>query len=59
MSAILAWSSTLVTIAVLIAYETVLTVAQPLRPERMARSAHAALREDWFTAASEAVLAGR
>ncbi|WP_315971447.1 DUF599 family protein [Variovorax sp. PAMC28562] len=53
MSAVLAWLSTLVTIAVLVAYETVLMVAQRRRPERMARSAHAALREDWFIAVSQ------
>ena len=53
MSVVLAWLSTLVTIAVLVAYETVLMVAQRRRPERMARSAHAALREDWFIAVSQ------
>lgn len=50
---LLAWLATLVTIAVLVAYEAVLTVAQRRRPERMARSAHAALREEWFTAVSQ------
>ena len=49
----LAWLSTLATVAVLVAYELVLTVAQRRRPERMARSAHAALREEWFTAVSQ------
>ena len=49
----LAWLATLVTIAVLAAYEAVLTVAQRRRPEQMARSAHAALREEWFTAVSQ------
>ena len=33
--------------------EVVLTVAQRRRPERMARSAHAALREEWFIAVSQ------
>lgn len=53
MNELLAWLATLVTIAVLVAYEAVLTVAQRRRPERMARSAHAALREEWFTAVSQ------
>ena len=53
MTGTLAWLATLATIAVLVAYEVVLAVAQRWRPERMARSAHAALREDWFTAVSQ------
>ena len=42
MSGALAWLATLVTIAVLVTYEVVLIVAQRWRPDRMARSAHAA-----------------
>ena len=53
MTASLAWLATLATIAVLLAYEGVLTVAQRRRPERMARSAHATLREEWFNAVSQ------
>ncbi len=53
MNELLAWLATVVTIAVLVAYEAVLTVAQRRRPEQMARSAHAALREEWFTAVSQ------
>lgn len=53
MNELLAWLATLVTIAALAAYEAVLTVAQRRRPERMARSAHAALREEWFIAVSQ------
>ena len=53
MNELLAWLATLATFAVLLAYEVALTVAQRRRPERMARSAHAALREDWFIAVSE------
>ena len=53
MNELLAWLATLATFAVLLAYEVVLTVAQRRRPDRMARSAHAALREDWFIAVSE------
>jgi hypothetical protein len=40
------------TVAVLLAYEAGLLVLQRLRPRRWARSAHAALREDWFAAVS-------
>ncbi len=53
MTGLLAWLATLTTIAVLLVYEAVLTVANHRRPERMARSAHAALREDWFIAVSQ------
>ncbi len=53
MTGSLAWLATLTTIAVLLVYETVLIVAHQQRPEKMARSAHAALREDWFTAVSQ------
>lgn len=53
MTGTLAWLATLATIAVLIAYEVVLTVAQRRHPERLARSAHAALREEWFIAVSQ------
>ena len=53
MNELMAWLATLATIAVLLAYEMVLTVAQRRRPGRMARSAHAALREDWFIAVSQ------
>lgn len=53
MNELLAWLATLVTIGALVAYEAVLAVAERRRPERMARSAHAALREEWFTAISQ------
>lgn len=48
----LVWLATLVTVVLLFGYEAVVTVAQRRRPDRMARSAHAALREEWFTAVS-------
>jgi uncharacterized membrane protein len=48
-----AWLATLATIAVLVAYEVLLNVAQRWRPNRMARSTHATLREEWFTAVSK------
>ena len=53
MNGLLVWLAALATIAVLLAYEIVLFVAQRRRPERMARSAHATLREEWFTAVSQ------
>jgi len=53
MTGTLAWLATLATIAVLVFYEVALAVKQRRRPERMARSAHAALREEWFTAVSQ------
>jgi uncharacterized membrane protein len=53
MTGALTWLATLATIAVLVAYEAALTVAQRRHPERMARSAHAVLREEWFTAVSQ------
>ncbi|NML18179.1 DUF599 domain-containing protein [Azohydromonas caseinilytica] len=47
-----AWVPVFVTVGVLLAYEVWLFVAQRLRPERWARSAHATLREAWFAAVS-------
>ena len=49
----LVWLATLATVALLFGYEAVVAVAQRRRPDRMARSAHAALREEWFTAVSQ------
>ena len=49
----LVWLATLATVVVLFGYEAVVAVAQHRRPDRMARSAHAALREDWFNAVSQ------
>lgn len=48
----LAWIFAATTVAVLVAYEVSLAVAQRRRPDEMARSAHATLREDWFAAIS-------
>ena len=48
----LSWLAALLTLAVLLAYETSLAVAQRRRPERMARTVHANLRQDWFEAVS-------
>ena len=52
MNVALNWLAACVTVAVLLVYEVSLAVAQRQRPERMARSAHANLREDWFEAVS-------
>ncbi len=49
----LVWLATLITIALLFGYETFVAVAQRRRPDHMARSAHAVLREDWFNAVSQ------
>ena len=49
----LVWLATLATVVLLFGYEAVVAVAQRRRPDRMARSAHAALREDWFSAVSQ------
>ena len=53
MSTTLVWLATLATVVILLGYEIVLAVAQRRRPDRMARSAHAALREEWFAAVSQ------
>ncbi len=49
----LIWLATLTTVVLLFGHEAVVAVAQRRRPDRMARSAHAALREDWFSAVSQ------
>ncbi|MBC7598905.1 MAG: DUF599 domain-containing protein [Polaromonas sp.] len=46
------WLAALVTVAVLLAYEASLAVAQRQRPARMARTVHGNLRRDWFEAIS-------
>jgi uncharacterized membrane protein len=46
------WLATLSTVLMLVGYELVLAMLQRDKPDRVARSAHAALREDWFTAVS-------
>lgn len=48
----LTWIAAAVTVAVLLAYELTVALAQRRSPERMARSAHATLRQDWFAAVS-------
>ena len=53
MNSNLVWLATLATVVLLFCYEAVVAVAQRRRPDRMARSVHAALREDWFSAVSQ------
>lgn len=53
MNGSLVWPATLATVVLLFGYEAVVAVAQRRMPDRMARSAHAALREDWFGAVSQ------
>lgn len=48
----LSWWAAFATTAILIGYEASLAFAQRRRPGRMARTAHANLREDWFAAVS-------
>lgn len=44
------WTAALATVAILVAYEIVLAFGQRMRPDRLARTAHARLREEWFHA---------
>lgn len=48
----LAWSAAAFTAAVMVGYEVALALAQRRRPEGLARSAHALLRQQWFEAVS-------
>jgi hypothetical protein len=52
MDVTLNWWAAFATAAVLFGYETSLAFAHRRRPDRMARTAHANLREDWFAAVS-------
>lgn len=47
-----AWVSALATVSILIGYEVALALGHRHRPDRLARTAHAALREEWFDAVS-------
>ena len=46
------WLAALMTVVVLLVYEGVLILVQRQRPARLARSAHATLREEWFATLS-------
>ncbi|GAC1529899.1 MAG: hypothetical protein NVS2B4_08510 [Ramlibacter sp.] len=47
------WIAAGLTLAVLVLYEVWFALAQRSRPQELARSAHASLREDWFDAVSQ------
>ncbi len=46
------WLAVIVILGIVVAYEGWLALAQRRTPQRLARSAHASLREDWFAAIS-------
>ena len=46
------WVASGVTVGILVSYELALALAQRRHPDRLARSAHASLREDWCVAMS-------
>jgi Protein of unknown function, DUF599 len=46
------WLAALITVAILLAYEAALLLVQQRIPARLARSAHAGLREEWLAAIS-------
>lgn len=52
MNDLFSWMALLATVLVLAGYELALVVRQRRNPVRLARSAHAILREDWFAAVS-------
>lgn len=52
MSNELTWLATFSTVAILVCYEMVLAVARRRAPGRLARTAHASLRQEWFDAMS-------
>ena len=47
-----AWLAAFATVATLVLYEAAVLLTQQRKPERVARSAHASLREEWFAAVS-------
>lgn len=46
------WLAACATVATLLLYEAAVLLTQHRQPERLARSAHASLREDWYAAVS-------
>ena len=52
MTAVSTWIAALSTLLTLLLYEAVLAMTERRDPQRLARSAHAALREEWFAAMS-------
>ncbi|MES2280713.1 MAG: DUF599 domain-containing protein [Pseudomonadota bacterium] len=47
------WMAATLTVAILLAYEVTLLLVQRRSPQRLARSAHAGLREEWLAALSQ------
>jgi HAMP domain-containing protein len=47
MTSTMTWLAVLATVAVLAGYEVALALAQRRSPERLARTAHATLRQEW------------
>lgn len=52
METVITWGIATATVLIVLGYEVALAFAQRRQPERLARTAHAALREDWFAAIS-------
>lgn len=52
MDTAITWLVATATVVIVLGYEVALAIAQRRQPERLARTAHAALREDWFAAVS-------
>lgn len=52
MSSLGTWLAALATMLVLVAYEATLALTRRRHPERLARSAYTALREEWFATVS-------
>jgi len=48
----LTWLAAFATVAILVCYEVALAVARRRAPQRLARTAHASLRQEWFEAVS-------
>jgi hypothetical protein len=48
----LTWFAAFLTVAILVCYEAAVAVAQRRAPGRLARTAHASLRQEWFEAVS-------
>ena len=53
MTMFMTWFAALATVVILLFYEVALAIAQFRFPERLARTAHASLREEWFNAVSQ------
>ena len=52
MNEMMSWVAVLATVGILVLYEVALAVGQRMRPDRLARTVHARLREEWFASVS-------